>query len=88
MYTKSNKQYYVLSHEGSKLQLVISPEFCEKENGFLDPLGYIFGQSPAPELPKPDNMQGEELSRTSGVLVMGAPTVRAPMATSGSRHDV
>ena len=61
----------------------MSPEFCEKENGFLDLPGHIFGQSPALDLPKLNNIWGEELSRT-----LGAPVIGAPMVASSSGHDI
>ena len=52
MYGKSDKQYYVLPRGGNELRLVTSPEFRERERGYLDPPGESFGHDPAPELPK------------------------------------
>ena len=52
MYGKSDKQYYVLPWGGNELRLVINPEFCEWEKGYLDPPGELFGHDPAPKLPK------------------------------------
>ena len=96
MYGKSDKQYYVLPRGGNELRLVTSPEFREREKGYLDPPSEAFGRDPAPELPKytrtvTTTMRGGLI--TSGMPMGGGPSretalIDAPMINEDKRQPV
>ena len=96
MYGKSDKQYYVLPRGGNELRLVTSPEFREREKGYLDPPSEAFGRDPAPELPKytrtvTTTMRGGLI--TSGMPMGGGPSretapINAPMINEDKRQPV